>query len=99
MGGSCLLTPRAVWDALGGFEPPLSPDARAVDYSLKAREAGYRVAVTPWSTLVIESGRERELSIGADDAARLGRRWGTSVEADPYHNPNLPKYDLYPRMG
>lgn len=99
VGGSCLLTPRAVWDALGGFEPTLSPDARAVDYSLKVREAGYRVAVTPWSTLVIESGGERELSIGADDAACLGRRWGTSVEADPYHNPNLPKYDLYPRMG
>ena len=87
-------TPR--WRSFSAISRPV-PNAGSM--STPAHKPATRVAVTPWSTLVIESGRERELSIGADDAARLGRRWGTSVEADPYHNPNLPKYDLYPRMG
>lgn len=97
--GACLLTPRVVWDQVGGFDTGLSAVARAVDYSLKVRRAGYRIVVTPWSTLTAEGPVPDGPLLTPLDDARLRERWDEDVESDPYHNPNLPKYDLYPRLG
>ncbi len=42
-----MLVRRAVWTALGGFDPGLPDVDAALDFSIRARLAGHRVAVVP----------------------------------------------------
>lgn len=41
--GACLLTRRAAWEAVGGFETDLAVSFNDVDYCLKLREHGWRI--------------------------------------------------------
>src|SRR4029453_15345290 len=48
---ACLMTGRAVWDEVGGFNEQLAIDFNDVDYCLKVRRAGYRIVFTPYAEL------------------------------------------------
>ena len=46
--GACLLTPRALWDRLGGFDEAYAPAYyEETDYCLRLRADGYRVVYEP----------------------------------------------------
>jgi GT2 family glycosyltransferase len=87
---ACMLSRRAVFDAVGGFDEALAVDFNDVDYCLKVRRAGYRVVFTPFAELVhhesasfgnrIQSPREQR---------RMEERWGDAVRVDPYYHPAL----------
>lgn len=98
---ACLMTRRAVFDEVGGFDPVFPIDFNDVDYCLRVRRAGYRIVYTPYATLV----HHESASFGArqqDPAgiAEMQRRWGAEIACDPYYNPNLtrsyPDYRLQP---
>lgn len=51
--GAFLLTPRRVWDEVGGFDESFAPAYfEDVDYCLSVRAAGYRVAYEPRAAVV-----------------------------------------------
>lgn len=48
---ACVLIPRAAWDALGGLDEQFQTGCEDIDFCLRARAAGLRVAYTPSSTI------------------------------------------------
>jgi len=88
VGGSCLLTTRETFDAVGGLDESLGREAAAIDYCLKLRQASRRVVFTPWSVL------KRRVSapvpaLAPEAARRLQARWGEALAHDPYYSPHL----------
>ncbi len=84
--GACLLTPRELFTALGGFDPTYWNGYEDVDYCLRVRERGLRVIYEADATLLhleSQSGvqRKRRLSYNLQT---LAARWGSRVEPD--HN-------------
>jgi GT2 family glycosyltransferase len=56
--GACILTPRALFHELGGFDPELAPAYyEDTDYAFKVREAGRRVYYQPFATVVHHEGQ------------------------------------------
>jgi GT2 family glycosyltransferase len=64
--GCLALIPRAVWDELGGFDERFWMYGEDADLSMRARERGYRPAVTPDATIVHHVGGS-----GTGDASKL----------------------------
>ncbi len=96
--GACLLIRRDVYNEVGGMNTvQLSVAFNDVDLCLKVNEAGYRVAWTPYATLVHHESKSRG-DDGADrrktnrlmgEISYLRARWETEIQDDPYYNPNL----------
>ena len=84
------MTRRSVFEQVGGFDP----EAGAlwnVDYCLRIRAAGLRVAVTPHARVRRTTDRPATAR-PAGALARLRARWGTQLERDPYYNPNFDRH-------
>jgi len=76
LSGECLMTRRAVFERLGGFDERLPWREADVDYCVRARRAGFRLVFTPHAKVQW---------IGAAGAVP---RSAAPLE-DPYYNPNL----------
>ncbi len=82
-----MLVRAEVFDLVGGFDPSFARDFNDVDFCLRVRELGYRVAWTPYAHLLHHEGasivrrkadpRESEMFI---------RRWQSILSADPYYS-------------
>lgn len=110
--GACLLTPRALYRELGGLnERDLAVAFNDVDYCLRVREAGHRVVWTPFAELYHRESASRGTDLDGKKRKRFVReteymksRWGRTLLADPYFNPNLdlttttPRISLEPRL-
>jgi Glycosyltransferase like family 2 len=88
--GACLVTRRAVYDEVGGFDERLATDFNDVDFCLRARRAGYRIVYTPYARLY----HHESASFGARrqrpaDVEQVRRIWGRTLMHDPYYNANL----------
>lgn len=88
--GACLLTRRAVYDQVGGFDERMAVDFNDVDFCLRVRAAGYRIVFTPYARLY----HHESASFGSRvqhprDAAAMRAIWGAALDRDPYYNPNL----------
>jgi GT2 family glycosyltransferase len=88
--GACLLTRRAVYDEVGGFDERLALDFNDVDFCLRVRQAGYRIVYSPHARLF----HRESASFGArqqrpEEIAAMRQRWGSTLEHDPYYNVNL----------
>ncbi|MGH7936768.1 MAG: glycosyltransferase family 2 protein, partial [Chthoniobacterales bacterium] len=104
--GACLLTSRAVFAQLGGFdEKNLSVDFSDIDYCLRAAELGLATIWTPYANLVHDESVSRGHHRTPGDQARFFReatymqtRHGLTLGRDPFYNPNLslqlPGYEL-----
>jgi len=94
--GACLLTKRAVFEAVGGFDEELPVAYNDIDLCLRIRERGLKVIYTPFARLVhnesatrgsdADGARRRRLEA---DKARMRSRWGERLERDPFYSPNL----------
>jgi GT2 family glycosyltransferase len=90
---ACMMTRRAVFDALGGFDERLPVDFNDVDYCLRARQAGYRTVFTPYAQLVHHEAASTGRRFPDESSAELIRqRWGAVLDCDPYYNPNLTRH-------
>jgi len=90
--GAVMMTKLSAWNRVGGFDECLRIDFNDVDYCLRLREAGYRSVYTPF----VEAYHHESGSFGArqqnpDDIAGMIRKWGATLDRDPYYNPNLTK--------
>jgi O-antigen biosynthesis protein len=86
--GACLMTRRAVYDEVRGFDDEMSGLAD-VDYCLRVASAGYRVVFTPHAPLVHDESWRPAADVDAAAAKRLQTRWHDRLLRDPYYNPNL----------
>ncbi len=100
--GACLATRKDVFEKLGGFnEEALTVAYNDVDYCLRAkRELGLKTVWTPYSKLIHHESISRGYEISDEKKQRLEKEsvymyknWAAEIEADPYYNPNLTKYD------
>ena len=94
---ACLLTPRRLFRALGGFDgtrfPVLFND---VDYCLRLRASGRRVVMTPHARLMHKAGasRGRERAFEGRhrhqrDLDHLRMAWAEVLADDPFYSPML----------
>jgi GT2 family glycosyltransferase len=90
---ACLLTRKALFDELGGFDEAFAIPYNDVDLCLRMRERGYLVVYTPYAVLYHHQSASR----GPYDPVKdrqyeelLRQRWKRVFEAgDPYYNPHL----------
>jgi GT2 family glycosyltransferase len=85
--GACLVTPRDLYDDVGGFGEDFAEHYADVDYCLRVRRAGRRIIWTPHATLYHFGPETR--SADRSDLARLRERWGDELVHDPYGSPNF----------
>lgn len=94
VGPACLVTRRADFVALGGFDPLLFPrHLGAADYALKLQALGRRIVVTPDAMLrfaadALSRGPLEEAALDGEMAA-LRARWAPVLAADPFYSPLL----------
>lgn len=94
-----LMTPRSVFEALGGFSEELLSGLAAFDYCLKACDAGLLVVYEPGAQALWSEREPKGDAVAGGFDARVQRyreesflkyRWSdVYVKGDPYYNPNL----------
>jgi GT2 family glycosyltransferase len=85
-----MMTRRAVFDEVGGFNERLAIDFNDVDYCLRVGRAGYRIIYTPYAQLYhLESGSFGGREQSGHEMEEMRMTWGTALDRDPYYNLNL----------
>ena len=96
--GACLLVKTSVWDEVGGLDEAFAVAFNDVDFCLRVRDAGYRIAWTPYARLThyeskSRGGDEKDPVKAARFAAEQQRLYDIHGKADilddPYYNPSL----------
>ena len=96
--GACLLVKTSVYDEVGGLDEGFAVAFNDVDFCLRVREAGYRIAWTPYAQLYHYESKSRggdekdpvKARRFAAEQQRLYDRHGReNILDDPYYNPSL----------
>jgi len=88
VGGACALVPRAVVEAVGGWDERFRIDYGDLDFCLRIRELGRRVVCVPWSRVVHAESSTRPNLPDHRDRTAFHDRWGLALAAgDPWHHP------------
>lgn len=91
--GACLMTPRGVFDQVGGLDEQFGHGSAEVDYALRVSSAGRLTVVTPYARLTQAPPATSPVP-GNDDCHRLRGRWGDRFAADPFYSPHLSRESL-----
>jgi len=87
---ACMMTRRAVYERLNGFDERFTCDFNDTDYCLRLRQEGYRIVYTPHAELChLEAASFGARTWNAHDLEAMRRAWGDVCERDPYYNPHL----------
>jgi ADP-heptose:LPS heptosyltransferase/GT2 family glycosyltransferase len=88
--GACLMTRRATFAALGGFDESHSVINNDLDYCLRAWRSGLLNVYTPYARLIHHELGSRAVLEERYDAEKFHRQWSAVIaKGDPYFNPNL----------
>ena len=88
--GACLMTRRATFDALGGFDEAHGVINNDIDYCLRAWRRGLVNVYTPHARLIHREAVSRAALADAFDATRFEDRWReVFLAGDPYFSPHL----------
>ncbi|HTK73628.1 MAG TPA: glycosyltransferase [Gemmataceae bacterium] len=95
--GACLMTRRAVFEQVGGFDEAFVLAFNDVDLCLQIQSAGYRVLWTPEAELYHLESKTRGYEDTTEKLARFSREYRLFVAkwerhlrgGDPYYNPNF----------
>jgi len=83
--GACLLTPRAVWNEVGGLSGRLPVNYGDVDYCLRVRATGRRVLVASGAVLIhFESSSREQIRATAEELDTWSALWASRLAVDPY---------------
>src|SRR5690606_16033350 len=87
---ACVMTRRALYEQLGGFDDCFRFDFNDTDYCLRLRAAGYRLVYTPHAQLYhLEGATFGGRGWYEGDLAIMRSRWQAVCDHDPYYNPHL----------
>jgi O-antigen biosynthesis protein len=81
---ACMLTPYAVFDAVGGFTTRLPGNYNDVDYCMKLRMAGWSIVYEPAAVLYHFESQSRVAGIKPEEIELIQRRWLTHLVDDPF---------------
>ncbi len=96
--GACLMTKKAIYEAVGGFSEKFPLNYNDVDYCLKVTALGKRIVYTPGAKLYHhESVSKAGTEISELEAFK--REWAERIPRDPYYNPNLTMQTCDFRIG
>lgn len=95
--GACLITPRAVFERVGGFDEGFVLAFNDVDYCLQVLQAGHRVVWTPGAELYHMESKTRGPEDTPEKQARFKRecdlfytKWAAFLrKGDPYYSPHF----------
>ncbi len=82
-----MLTPRSVFDELGGFPEEFRIAFNDLDYCLRVRATGRRIIWSAHSTLFHFESQTRRPDADQHEIDLLYERWGAELRSDPYGNP------------
>ncbi|WP_377806283.1 glycosyltransferase (plasmid) [Azospirillum sp. A29] len=98
--GACLITQRAVFEAVGGFDASWPVNWNDIIYCLAARKAGWRAVYDPRICLYHHESKTRGYLLGQAgqdvyqaELRRLLADWQEHLD-DPFHNPAFHRRDL-----
>lgn len=94
---ACLLLKKSTFIEVGGLDEERFKVAfNDVDLCLKVQEAGFRNLWTPYATLFHYESKSRgyedtpaKLKRFDSEVAAMKLKWSSSLNSDPYYNPNL----------
>lgn len=95
--GACAMTPKALFDRVGGYSERYPLNYNDVDYCLKLHCLGYRsiflanVELYHYEGVSKAGGR----SVAVHEINRFVEDWGSLFRHDPYYNPNLSQHAPY----
>jgi GT2 family glycosyltransferase len=85
-----MLVRSELFDAIGGFDTTFARDYNDVDFCLRARERGVRVAWTPYAHFIHHEGSSIvRKAPAASETAEFRARWSQRYAIDPYYSPAL----------
>jgi GT2 family glycosyltransferase len=87
--GACLMTPRDVFDEVGGLSLQFPLSFNDVDYCLKVGAVGQRVVYDPDTVLFHFESSSRSSEVSDWELDRFQARWRYATMLDPYDNPNF----------
>ena len=83
------MTPREVFERLGGLSTTLPVNFNDVDYCLKAHTAGLRIVYDPDLVLYHFESSSRDPAVEEWELEQLIDRWQDTIAVDPFNNPNM----------
>lgn len=87
---ACMMLRRAVFEEVGGFDEKNLPTVyNDVDLCLRMRERGYTMVYTPYAELYHHESAKRDPRLDQAVYAYMRKRWGETLDNDPYYNPNF----------
>ncbi len=87
--GACLMTPRELFEEVGGLSLQFPLSFNDVDYCLKLRSLGQRVVYDPDTVLFHFESSSRSPDVSDWERALLEQRWRHATLVDPYDNPGF----------
>jgi GT2 family glycosyltransferase len=97
--GACLLTSRALFDALGGLDERFVLNYSDIDFCVRARAAGWRIVFTPDARLVHHESISHGRRIPRSDFLEASRAFEAVLRSgDPFFNANLSCRDTHPSL-
>lgn len=87
--GACLMTPRELFQRVGGLSTTFPINYNDVDYCLKLREIGKRVVIDPDVAMLHFESSSRSSDVADWEKLKLLARWAPLTDPDPYSNPHL----------
>ena len=104
--GACLMTPRSVFDEVGGLDERFEVDYNDVDFCWKVGAAGYLLVSDPSVELYHHESISRGFHTSKESALRFEREKGMLRQkwpkhfafSDPMGNPNYDQRSLYYRL-
>jgi len=91
--GACMLSRKDLFVAVRGFDEALTVNYNDIDYCLKIRESGFRVAYAAQAQLTHFESRSRVRHVSKQEVDLFVKRWGSFVRNDPYYSPY---FDAHP---
>lgn len=80
---------RDVFDAVGGMNEDFAVNYNDVDFSMRVRQAGFRIVWTPHACWYHFEQRSGAHPIDPEEIHLIQELWNEQLERDPYYNPNL----------
>lgn len=89
--GACCITPRALFERLGGYRSKYRLNYNDIDYCLRARELGFRSVYLANARLYHYEGVSKAggRSVSDEEMTEFLKDWGKIYAIDPYYNPSL----------
>jgi O-antigen biosynthesis protein len=87
--GACLMTPRDLFQRVGGLSLTFPINYNDVDYCLKLREIGQRVVIDADVAMLHFESSSRSSAVAEWEMLKLLARWAPLTDPDPYSNPHL----------